>query len=80
MSKKEVKPRLIQWVCLLQEFDIEIRDKKGSENTMADRLSCLESGKHDDILINESFPDEQLSDDYRCQYVKLNMLRDHGKR
>ena len=28
MSKKEAKPRLIRWVLLLQEFDIEIKDKK----------------------------------------------------
>ena len=27
-SKKEAKPRLIRWVLLLQEFDLEIRDKK----------------------------------------------------
>ncbi|CAN6723759.1 unnamed protein product [Malus baccata var. baccata] len=29
LSKKEAKPRLIQWVILLQEFDLEILDKKG---------------------------------------------------
>ncbi|KAK6141718.1 hypothetical protein DH2020_024520 [Rehmannia glutinosa] len=27
-SKKDAKPRLIRWILLLQEFDIEIRDKK----------------------------------------------------
>ena len=26
LSKKEAKPRLIQWVMLLQEFDLEIKD------------------------------------------------------
>ena len=26
LSKKEAKPRLIRWVLLLQEFDVEIKD------------------------------------------------------
>ncbi|XP_024007899.1 uncharacterized protein LOC112083910 [Eutrema salsugineum] len=32
MSKKDAKPRLIRWILLLQEFDIEIRDRKGADN------------------------------------------------
>lgn len=28
IDKKDVKPRLIRWVLLLQEFDLEIRDQK----------------------------------------------------
>ncbi|KAI3771178.1 hypothetical protein L6452_02337 [Arctium lappa] len=61
MTKKDAKPRLIRWVLLLQEFDLEILDKKGSENTVADHLSRLEDSKESDkIAINDSFPDEQL--------------------
>nr|GFB35910.1 reverse transcriptase domain-containing protein [Tanacetum cinerariifolium] len=48
---------------LLQEFDITILDKKGSENLAADHLSRLEN-PHKDVLenkdINENFPLETL--------------------
>jgi hypothetical protein len=41
LSKKDVKPRLIRWIVLLQEFNVEIRDKKGSENVVVDHLSRM---------------------------------------
>jgi hypothetical protein len=61
LSKKYAKSRLIRWILLLQEFDIEIRDKKGSENVVADHLSRLVVDFNDDVVpIAETFPDEQL--------------------
>jgi hypothetical protein len=60
LSKKEAKPRLIRWILLLQEFDIEIHDKKGAENVVADHLSRIETAPIDSVLINDSIPGEQL--------------------
>nr|GEU73246.1 hypothetical protein [Tanacetum cinerariifolium] len=63
LSKQDAKPRLLRWVFLLQEFDIIIRDKKGTKNLAADHLSRLEN-LHKDVFenkyINKNFPLETL--------------------
>ena len=60
LAKKESKPRLICWILLLQEFNLEIKDRSGNQNLVADHLSRLEHIKDDSTPINDNFPFDSL--------------------
>ena len=61
LNKQNDKARLIRWVLLLQEFNLQIRDKKGVENVVADHLSRLTIAHNThNPPINDEFPEESL--------------------
>nr|GEV54248.1 reverse transcriptase domain-containing protein [Tanacetum cinerariifolium] len=72
LSKQDAKPMLIQWVLLLQEFDIIIRDNKGTKNLAADHLSKLEN-PHKNVFenkdINENFSLETLEGHHGANFT-----------
>jgi hypothetical protein len=76
LSKKDAKPRLIRWILLLQEFDMEIRDKKGTENVVADHLSRINDGKVEELPINDHFPYDRLVAFVRAEAPRYGHLVD----
>jgi hypothetical protein len=60
LAKKDAKPRLIRWILLLQEFDVEIRDKKGVESVVTDHLSRMNHGQEDKKPIEDKMRDDHL--------------------
>src|SRR3954463_3066430 len=70
MEKKDAKSRLIRWVLLLQEFDLQIADRKVADNPVAHNLSRMEDIPHDPFPVNDNFPSEQLD------VVKVQSLSD----
>ena len=68
LNKKDVKARLIKWIIFLQEFDIQIKDKQGVENVVADHLSRVKVESHfEEAQINDEFLDDAL-----CAVEKLS--------
>ncbi|GJY95315.1 hypothetical protein Tco_0511676 [Tanacetum coccineum] len=75
MAKQDAKSRLLRWILLLQEFNLEIRDKKGAENVAADHLSRLENphkNKLEKKNITESFPLESLGKFEEVKEINVN--------
>jgi hypothetical protein len=60
LTRKDAKPRLISWILLLQDFDIEIKDKPRVENTIADHLSRLHLEHDSSLPINDFLRDDTL--------------------
>ncbi|GJS99667.1 reverse transcriptase domain-containing protein [Tanacetum coccineum] len=75
MAKQDAKSRLLRWILLLQEFNLEIRDKKGAENVAADHLSRLENPHKSELEkkdITESFPLESLGKVEEVKEINVN--------
>nr|CAN72740.1 hypothetical protein VITISV_008884 [Vitis vinifera] len=61
MESQDAKARLIRWILLLQEFNLQIKDRKRVENMVAEHLSRLAIAHNSHGLpINDDFSEESL--------------------
>ncbi|KAL1187749.1 hypothetical protein V5N11_005624 [Cardamine amara subsp. amara] len=68
LTKKDAKPRLLRWILLFQEFNLEIKDKKGSENGVADHLSRMQI--EEETPMEDSIPDEHIYSISTCEFFE----------
>lgn len=74
LNKKDSKPRLLRWILLLQEFDLEIKEKKGTDNIVADHLSRLENMKIEQQPINDDFPYDRLVSQFEGNTTECSLI------
>jgi hypothetical protein len=78
LMQKDAKPHMIRWILLLQEFDLEIRDKKGVDNFVTDHLSRLQFEGSAKLSINDYMRVDTLlkvstTDPWYANIINYNM-------
>ena len=73
LTKKHAKLTFSRWILLLQEFNMEIKDKKGVENSVVDHLSRMSTTKTKELLINDFLRDDMLLEveTSHCWYANI---------